>query len=58
MRTDRATAAAAQACDADGAAHMKFGLFGGARSAGEGFVGDSLGYRKYIDYVLLAEKLG
>jgi alkanesulfonate monooxygenase SsuD/methylene tetrahydromethanopterin reductase-like flavin-dependent oxidoreductase (luciferase family) len=37
---------------------MKFGLFGGARSAGEGSVGDSLGYRKYIDYVLLAEKLG
>ena len=37
---------------------MKFGLFGGARSAGEGSVGDSLGYRKYIDYVLLAETLG
>jgi alkanesulfonate monooxygenase SsuD/methylene tetrahydromethanopterin reductase-like flavin-dependent oxidoreductase (luciferase family) len=37
---------------------MKFGLFGGARSAGEGSVGDSLGYKKYIDYVLLAEELG
>jgi alkanesulfonate monooxygenase SsuD/methylene tetrahydromethanopterin reductase-like flavin-dependent oxidoreductase (luciferase family) len=37
---------------------MKFGLFGGARSAGEGAVGDSLGYRKYIDYVLAAEALG
>src|SRR5688572_15353022 len=37
---------------------MKFGLFGGARSAGEGSVGDSLGYRKYIDYVLAAEDLG
>ena len=37
---------------------MKFGLFGGAKSAGEGSVGDSLGYRKYIDYVLYAEELG
>src|SRR5262245_42467340 len=37
---------------------MKFGLFGGAKSAGEGSVGDSLGYRKYIDYVLHAEELG
>lgn len=37
---------------------MKFGLFGGARSAGEGSVGDSLGYRNFIDYVLLAEELG
>ena len=37
---------------------MKFGLFGGAKSAGEGSVGDSLGYRKYIDYVLHAEQLG
>jgi alkanesulfonate monooxygenase SsuD/methylene tetrahydromethanopterin reductase-like flavin-dependent oxidoreductase (luciferase family) len=37
---------------------MKFGLFGGAKSAGEGSVGDSLGYRKYIDYVLTAEELG
>jgi alkanesulfonate monooxygenase SsuD/methylene tetrahydromethanopterin reductase-like flavin-dependent oxidoreductase (luciferase family) len=38
--------------------HMKFGLFGGAKSSGEGAVGDSLGYRKYIDYVLYAEELG
>jgi alkanesulfonate monooxygenase SsuD/methylene tetrahydromethanopterin reductase-like flavin-dependent oxidoreductase (luciferase family) len=37
---------------------MKFGLFGGAKSSGEGAVGDSLGYRKYIDYVLYAEELG
>jgi alkanesulfonate monooxygenase SsuD/methylene tetrahydromethanopterin reductase-like flavin-dependent oxidoreductase (luciferase family) len=37
---------------------MKFGLFGGAKSSGEGPVGDSLGYRKYIDYVLYAEELG
>jgi alkanesulfonate monooxygenase SsuD/methylene tetrahydromethanopterin reductase-like flavin-dependent oxidoreductase (luciferase family) len=37
---------------------MKFGLFGGAKSSGEGAVGDSLGYRKYIDYVLHAEALG
>ena len=37
---------------------MKFGLFGGAKSAGEGHVGDSLGYKKYIDYVLTAEELG
>jgi alkanesulfonate monooxygenase SsuD/methylene tetrahydromethanopterin reductase-like flavin-dependent oxidoreductase (luciferase family) len=37
---------------------MKFGLFGGAKSAGEGAVGDSLGYRKYSDYVLAAEDLG
>jgi alkanesulfonate monooxygenase SsuD/methylene tetrahydromethanopterin reductase-like flavin-dependent oxidoreductase (luciferase family) len=37
---------------------MKFGLFGGAKSAGEGAAGDSLGYRKYIDYVLAAEELG
>ena len=37
---------------------MKFGLFGGAKSSGEGSVGDSLGYRKYIDYVLHAEELG
>lgn len=37
---------------------MKFGLFGGARSAGEGSVGDSIGYRRYIDYVLGAESLG
>jgi alkanesulfonate monooxygenase SsuD/methylene tetrahydromethanopterin reductase-like flavin-dependent oxidoreductase (luciferase family) len=37
---------------------MKFGLFGGAKSSGEGSVGDSLGYRNYIDYVLHAEELG
>jgi alkanesulfonate monooxygenase SsuD/methylene tetrahydromethanopterin reductase-like flavin-dependent oxidoreductase (luciferase family) len=37
---------------------MKFGLFGGAKSAGEGAVGDSQGYRKFIDYVLYAEELG
>jgi alkanesulfonate monooxygenase SsuD/methylene tetrahydromethanopterin reductase-like flavin-dependent oxidoreductase (luciferase family) len=37
---------------------MRFGLFGGAKSAGDGAVGDSLGYRKYIDYVLHAEELG
>jgi alkanesulfonate monooxygenase SsuD/methylene tetrahydromethanopterin reductase-like flavin-dependent oxidoreductase (luciferase family) len=37
---------------------MKFGLFGGAKSSGAGSVGDSLGYRKYIDYVLYAEELG
>src|SRR4029077_15054477 len=30
----------------------------GARSSGEGPVGDSIGYRKYIDYVLRAEDLG
>ena len=37
---------------------MKFGLFGGAKSSGAGPAGDSLGYQKYIDYVLHAEKLG
>ena len=37
---------------------MKFGLFGGAKSSGEGPAGDSLGYRAYIDYVLRAEALG
>src|SRR5215510_10063253 len=37
---------------------MKFGLFGGAKSSGEGPVGDSTGYAKYIDYVLRAEALG
>ena len=37
---------------------MKFGLFGGAKSAGEGQAGDSLGYRNFIDYVLTAEELG
>jgi alkanesulfonate monooxygenase SsuD/methylene tetrahydromethanopterin reductase-like flavin-dependent oxidoreductase (luciferase family) len=37
---------------------MKFGLFGGAKSSGEGPIGDSTGYAKYIDYVLRAEHLG
>jgi alkanesulfonate monooxygenase SsuD/methylene tetrahydromethanopterin reductase-like flavin-dependent oxidoreductase (luciferase family) len=37
---------------------MKFGLFGGAKSKGEGVAGDSLGYRQYIDYVLAADRLG
>src|SRR6266436_3659352 len=36
---------------------MKFGSFGGAKSAGEGSVGDSLGYAKYIDYMLFAEQV-
>ena len=36
---------------------MRFGLFGGAKSAG-GPSGDSQGYAKFIDYVLLAEELG
>ena len=37
---------------------MKFGLFGGAKSSGQGLAGDSLGYQRYIDYVLHAEMLG
>jgi alkanesulfonate monooxygenase SsuD/methylene tetrahydromethanopterin reductase-like flavin-dependent oxidoreductase (luciferase family) len=37
---------------------MRFGLFGGARSAGGGPEGDSIGYQRYIDYVLEAEALG
>jgi alkanesulfonate monooxygenase SsuD/methylene tetrahydromethanopterin reductase-like flavin-dependent oxidoreductase (luciferase family) len=37
---------------------MRFGLFGGAKSAGGGPSGDSQGYRNFIDYVLLAEELG
>ena len=37
---------------------MKFGLFGGAKSAGEGAAGDSQGYSTFIDYVLYAEELG
>ncbi|MGE0699821.1 MAG: LLM class flavin-dependent oxidoreductase [Hyphomicrobiaceae bacterium] len=37
---------------------MRFGLFGGARSAGDGPAGDSIGYGRYIDYVLEAEALG
>ena len=37
---------------------MKFGLFGGAKSKGGGELGDSIGYKAYIDYVLTAEALG
>ncbi len=37
---------------------IAFGLFGGAKSSGKGPAGDSLGYQKYIDYVLHAEALG
>ena len=37
---------------------MQFGLFGGAKSSGQGPAGDSLGYQRYIDYVLHAEMLG
>jgi alkanesulfonate monooxygenase SsuD/methylene tetrahydromethanopterin reductase-like flavin-dependent oxidoreductase (luciferase family) len=37
---------------------MRFGLFGGARSGGDGAAGDSQGYRRFIDYVLRAEELG
>lgn len=37
---------------------MRFGLFGGAKSAGYGADGDSLGYRRFIDYVIAAEGLG
>src|SRR5258708_9048925 len=37
---------------------MRFGLFGGAKSAGTGPSGDSLGYAKFIDGVLIAEQLG
>lgn len=37
---------------------MRFGLFGGARSSGDGPSGDSIGYRRYIDYVLEAEAQG
>jgi probable F420-dependent oxidoreductase len=37
---------------------MRFGLFGGARSSGDGLAGDSIGYERYIDYVLDAEALG
>lgn len=36
---------------------MKFGLFGGAKSAG-GEVTDSMSYGKFIDYVLYAEDIG
>jgi alkanesulfonate monooxygenase SsuD/methylene tetrahydromethanopterin reductase-like flavin-dependent oxidoreductase (luciferase family) len=37
---------------------MRFGLFGGAKSAGGGPSGDSTGYTQFIDYVALAEELG
>jgi alkanesulfonate monooxygenase SsuD/methylene tetrahydromethanopterin reductase-like flavin-dependent oxidoreductase (luciferase family) len=37
---------------------MRFGLFGGAKSAGGGPSGDSTGYKQFIDYVLTAEELG
>ncbi len=37
---------------------MEFGLFGGARSKGEGPLGDSQGYLDYIAYVREAEELG
>ena len=36
---------------------MKFGLFGGAKSSGEGSA-DSQSYGKFVDYVLQAEELG
>lgn len=37
---------------------MRFGLFGGAKSADASPDGDSIGYGRYIDYVLQAEALG
>jgi len=37
---------------------MKFGLFGGAKSTGEGVAGDSQAYGKFVDYVLFADELG
>jgi alkanesulfonate monooxygenase SsuD/methylene tetrahydromethanopterin reductase-like flavin-dependent oxidoreductase (luciferase family) len=37
---------------------MKFGLFGGAKSSGDGASADSQSYGKFIDYVLYAEELG
>jgi alkanesulfonate monooxygenase SsuD/methylene tetrahydromethanopterin reductase-like flavin-dependent oxidoreductase (luciferase family) len=37
---------------------MKFGLFGGAKSSGDGPPVDSQSYGKFIDYVLHAEELG
>jgi alkanesulfonate monooxygenase SsuD/methylene tetrahydromethanopterin reductase-like flavin-dependent oxidoreductase (luciferase family) len=37
---------------------MRFGLFGGAKSAGYGPDADSQGYRSFIDYVIRAEELG
>jgi len=40
------------------AAALRFGLFGGARSAGSGPDADSHGYRSFIDYVIEADRLG
>src|SRR6266446_4870438 len=40
-----------------GVCRMRFGLFGGAKSGGDASA-DSQSYRKFIDYVLLAEELG
>lgn len=37
---------------------MRFGLFGGAKSAGSGPDADSTGYRAFIDYVRRADALG
>ena len=37
---------------------MRFGLFGGAKSAGSGPDADSHGYQAFIDYVVRAEQLG
>src|SRR5262245_23643814 len=37
---------------------MKFGLFGGAKSSGDGASADSQSYGRFIDYVLYAEELG
>ena len=37
---------------------MRFGLFGGAKSAGTGPDADSQGYRQFIDYIVRAEELG
>ena len=37
---------------------MRFGLFGGAKSAGTGPDADSQGYRSFIDYIVHAEELG
>ncbi len=37
---------------------MRFGLFGGAKAAGDGPDADSHGYRAFIDYVVRADELG
>ena len=37
---------------------MRFGLFGGARTKRSVGLGDSHGYKDFIDYVQEAEKLG